>query len=109
MCDPVTAGVAIVGGAYAYNEMQNAADDAKQQARQAAEEAKQRAAAEAERQRKLEEERQARCREQHKTGLHSMGKPPGVPYHCVIEWICTASFEPNLYGHQHFQQFIIFK
>lgn len=63
MCDPVTAGVAIVGGAYAYNEMQNAADDAKQQARQAAEEAKQRAAAEAERQRKLEEERQARIAE----------------------------------------------
>jgi hypothetical protein len=63
MCDPVTAGIAIVGGAYAYNEMENAKQDARDQAQRAIDEQKAAAAAEAERQRKLEEARQARIQE----------------------------------------------
>jgi len=63
MCDPVTATVAVVGGAYAYNEMENAKEDAKNQAQRAIDEQKSAAAAEAARQRKLEEERQARITE----------------------------------------------
>jgi hypothetical protein len=63
MCDPVTATVAIVGGAYAYNEMENAKQDAKDQAQRAIDEQKAASAAEAERQRKLEEARQARIQE----------------------------------------------
>lgn len=63
MCDPVTATVAVVGGAYAYNEMENAKQDAKDQAQRAIDEQKSAAAAEAARQRKLEEERQGRISE----------------------------------------------
>lgn len=63
MCDPVTATVAVVGGAYAYNEMENAKQDAKDQAQRAIDEQKAASAAEAERQRKLEEERQGRITE----------------------------------------------